>query len=359
MKTKKRKVALYDPYLNTLGGGEKHILSIIKVLEDSDFEAHIFWDKNLSSDIFNKLGINFENLIFEKNIFKHKNIIKNALKLSQYEYFFYVTDGSYFLSCSKNNFVFCMVPDKNLYNMNFLNKFKTANFKFITNSEFTQKWLSNWQIKSDVIYPFLEKDYFSLNERKKDKLILNVGRFFRSLHSKRQDVALSWFKDLKEKKPVFKDYKLILAGGVLKEDEEYLNELKGMAKNDNQIEFHTNISYTEIFELYNKSEFYWHFTGFGIDENINPEKTEHLGITPIEAMSRGCLTFAYEAGGPKEILKDNENGFLFKNQDELFSKMERSFEIKENIRSNAIKYAREKFSYEKFKERVKKVILYK
>lgn len=357
MKTKKRKVAVFDPYLNTLGGGEKHILSIIKVLEDSGFEAHIFWDENLSSDIFNKLGIKFENLIFEKNIFKDKNPINTALKLSEYEYFFYLTDGSYFLSTAKNNFVFCMVPDKKLYNINLINKIKTSNFEFITNSEFTQKWLSKWQIKSEVIYPFLEKDYFSLNERKKEKIILNVGRFFKSLHSKRQDVAISWFKDLKEKNHIFKDYKLMLAGGVLAEDEEYLNELKGMAKNDNQIEFHTNISYTEIFELYNKSEFYWHFTGFGIDENINPEKTEHLGITPIEAMSRGCLTFAYEVGGPKEILKDNETGFLFKNQDELFSKMIKSLDIKDYIKSNAIKYVSENFSYEIFKERVKKVIL--
>ncbi len=39
---KRKKAALYDPFLDVMGGGEKHILSILKVLEEKGFEIHIF-----------------------------------------------------------------------------------------------------------------------------------------------------------------------------------------------------------------------------------------------------------------------------------------------------------------------------
>ena len=47
MKNKIKRVALYNPYLDTLGGGEKHILSILDVFAEQGYEINIFWDKNL------------------------------------------------------------------------------------------------------------------------------------------------------------------------------------------------------------------------------------------------------------------------------------------------------------------------
>ncbi|EKE14265.1 MAG: hypothetical protein ACD_12C00601G0004, partial [uncultured bacterium] len=38
MKNKSKRIALYDPYLSTLGGGEKHILSILDVFAEQGYE---------------------------------------------------------------------------------------------------------------------------------------------------------------------------------------------------------------------------------------------------------------------------------------------------------------------------------
>ena len=98
----KRRIALYNPYLDTLGGGEKHILSILKVLEDEGCEISIFWDKNLQNEIQNRFALQFKNkLIFLPNIFKTKDTLRTLKTLQTFDYFFYVTDGSYFFSPAK------------------------------------------------------------------------------------------------------------------------------------------------------------------------------------------------------------------------------------------------------------------
>ncbi len=355
--TKEKKAALYDPYLDTMGGGEKHILSILKVLDDHDYEITIFWDTDLTDEIVQKLGLKFKRIRFKKNIFKYGDLLTKTKELSQYDTFFYVTDGSYFFSTAKQNFVFCMVPQKSLYNMGVANKLKTRNVRFIANSEFTRNWLSKWGIQAEVLYPYLPDEYINQDTQKKEKIILSVGRFFRQLHSKRQDIAIQWFMDLQKSDARYTDYELHLAGSVLPSDTEYLKELQESAKGYPNIHFHTNISYSEILTLYKRAEYYWHFAGYDIDQEEHPERTEHLGITPLEAMASGCLTFAYRAGGPSEIIQDNETGFLFRTQEELFEKMKRAEDIRTEVLSSAKAYVSRNFSYQTFRKQVEHIIL--
>lgn len=359
---KRKKIALYDPYLDVLGGGEKHILSIIKAIsENADID--IFWDKNIYKDIQSRLNINFSTTpTFKNNIFNNKqNIIQKFNSLKKYDYFFYVTDGSYFFSSAKNNYVFCMIPDKNLYKLNLINKLKTSNYNFISNSEFTKKWLNNWGIKSTVIYPYIDATFtkYEISKVKKEKIILSVGRFFKHLHSKRQDILIKTFLQLKKTNNLFSDYKLILAGGVKKEDEDYFLSIKNLSENNNSIVFKPNISFKELHELYKKSQIFWHIAGYGVDENKNPELAEHFGLSPLEAMAMGCITFAYNQGGLKETLVNGKNGFLFDTTDELIKKTRNvisnetlSNEIRKVAKLDVIK----KFSYSTFKKNVLSVI---
>ncbi|QQG44553.1 MAG: glycosyltransferase family 4 protein [Candidatus Roizmanbacteria bacterium] len=360
---KKRNAALYDPYLDVLGGGEKHILSILKILQDEGYEITIFWDKDLNKSFDTNLNLKFDPQIkFQKNIFKSGNFLNKAFTLNRFDIFFYVTDGSYFFSTAKNNYVFSMVPKKNLYEMNTVNRLKTLNYKFIANSQFTHDWLKRWKINSQVIYPFLDEDYLnlSINNIPKEKIILSVGRFFKHLHSKKQDVIINAFRSLKHDNPKFKDYKLILAGGLKQEDKNYLKELENIIGHDDSIILKTNISHTELFDLYKKSLIYWHFTGHMVNEEINPHLVEHLGITPMEAMSMGCITFCFNAGGPKEIINEGKNGFLFNDLNELENKMNEVIENKilmSDIQKNAKDFIKSKFNYSIFKEKVKEVVL--
>ncbi len=361
---KRKKAALYNPYLDTLGGGEKYILSILKVLEDEGYSLDIFWNENLQDDFKVKFNLSFDYRInFVPNIFANKlGLIKKLIRLKKYDYFFYVTDGSYFFSSAKKNFIYAMIPQPSLYKKTRINKLKLANYKFITHSKFTQKHLSNSEIDSILLYPYLDQE-FVLAEPvsfRKEKIILSVGRFFKHLHAKNQDKIIKGFKELKKTDKSFRDYKLILAGGLKQEDMSYFNRLKKIVKNDRSILLKPNVTFHELYDLYKRASFYWHFSGLGVDENTHPEEVEHLGITPLEGMSMGCLTFCVNSGGPKENIQDGKTGFLFVTENELFKKMKiimNKPQDQTKIRNNAKEYILDHFAFTKFKKNVRELIL--
>ena len=352
---KNTKVGLYNPYLDVLGGGEKHILSIIQVFAEQGAEISIFWNKNLTKAASQRFSLRSINTV------KWLPLSSKTLQtLWTFDFFFYVTDGSYFFSTAKKNFVFCMVPDKKLYNLNLLNRLKLWNYKFISNSPYTTKWLIKWGINPITIPPYIDDKLFVNNSLKKEKIILSVGRFFPHLHSKNQEKIIETFKLLKRSSDAFKDYKLILAGGLKNEDKKYFNQLKSLATNDSSIIFNPNVSLDELYELYKLSNYFWHFTGLGVDEVNHPEQVEHFGIAPLEAIASGCLAFCHNSGGPKEIIKDGQTGILFNNVKELIKKMEvveKDNKLKTKIITIGVKYVKENFNYQLFREKILKTII--
>lgn len=360
---KRKTVALYDPFLDVMGGGERHILSIMKVLEDEGFDPTIFWDTNITAEIQNKLHLSFKSPItFKKNIFsmQSESVFSRLHEMTDFDIFIYVTDGSYFFTSAKKNFIFCMVPQRSLYNMTPLNKLKTINSTFISNSYFTKNIIQQWSVSSQVLYPYIQDEFLQNFSLKKEKSILVVGRFFKHLHAKRQDIAIKWFTQFQEDNKKLANYKLILAGSLKDEDKPYFDELQELAKGNNSIEFQPNVSFDELLKLYNKAEIYWHFTGIEVDPIQNPEKVEHLGITPLEAMASGCLVFGFNAGGLKELIQDGKNGYLFSTRDQLFSKMGYALfdEInREIICKQAHQFVKDTFSYSQFAKRVKEVMI--
>ena len=71
------------------------------------------------------------------------------------------------------------------------------------------------------------------------------------------------FKDLKKKSKEFADYKLILAGGLMKEDQKYFDRLKTLAGNDLRLSLKLNVSLDKLYKLYKLATYYWHFAGLG------------------------------------------------------------------------------------------------
>ncbi len=358
---KRKKAALYDPFLDTMGGGERHILSILQVLDAHDFDIDIFWHEDLSQQISSKLNIQFKNQPRFLNTWSTSKTITRFQMLGNYDIFLYVTDGSYFFSSAKNNYAFCMVPQKSLYQMSSLNLLKMWNYRFITNSRYTQKRLEGWEIFPEIVHPYIDQTFVQspLSDKKKP-IILSVGRFFPHLHTKRQDIAIEWFKILKQEYPEFADHTLILAGSLHPEDEEYMQSLRSLAEDRNDIVFNTNISFQELKQLYDDAQFYWHFTGWGVNEKIHPERVEHLGITPLEAMSRGCITCAYQAGGPAELITHNTTGILFTDQQALFKSMATILKHSDDqtqMMNKSKQYVTEHFSYDVFKKRVEDVLM--
>ena len=336
-----------------MGGGEKHILSILKVFDEQGYDVVIFWDEDLTKRIESSFSLKFANLKFLSNNFRKQSSFEKLRTLRSFDMFFYVTDGSYFFSSAKQNFVFSMVPDKKLYSQNVINKAKLWNYTFISNSDFTRHWLNTWGMKSQTIHPYIDREFSKTTTDKKSKTILSVGRFFGHLHTKNHAQIIQTFKSLR--KTLLKDFTLILAGGLKQDDQEYFNNLKKMVGDDSSIILKPNVSLSELYRLYRLSTYYWHFTGFGVDENIHPEQVEHLGITPLEAMAAKCIAFCFNAGGPKEYIKDDENGYLFNNEEELEEKLQSIINDErkqKEISTKAQEFVTKHFSYDAFKQHV-------
>lgn len=351
--------ALYNPYLDVLGGGEKHILSILKVIADKGIKITFFFDKNLEKSIKERFNLDFSGQSIWMPDLRNYSFFQKLRLLKNFDYFFYVTNGSYFFSSAKKNYVFAMVPKKNLYQLCGLNQLKLFNYRFISNSPFTASWLKKWGINSTTIPPYIDDVFFNINNKKKEPLILMVGRFYSHLHKKNHFLAIKLFKKIKQKYSLFKKFKLILAGGLKEEDKDYFNDLKKMTFGNSDIILKPNLSFEKLVALYGKSKYFWHFTGYGIDEEKEPEKTEHFGIAPLEATASGNLVFCHQSGGPKLIFQHKVNGFLFNNEKEIIKEMtnlEENHLLVKKVINEGKKMVKENYGYQVFRNKVLKLI---
>jgi glycosyltransferase involved in cell wall biosynthesis len=268
-----------------------------------------------------------------------------------------ITDGSYFFSPAKHNYIHAMIPDHTLYRKTFVNRLKMSNWKFITHSEFTRNYLKNYGVDSTVIYPSIDDEYVTKSALQKKKQILGVGRFFPHLHNKNHDKMIEAFLLLK-KNPHFKNWKLILAGGLKEEEREYFNSLKAMIGSNDDILLMENVHHDELLKLYHESSVYWHMAGLGVNDSTHPERVEHFGITPLEAMMAGCIVFCVASGGPNEIVQNGKTGFLFTTIDELLRQMNDVMTNNKKIaevKKSAAQFCTDHFSYRAFEKRATKL----
>jgi len=331
-----------------MGGGERHILSILKIFDEKDYNVVLFWDEDVTNLIAERLHLRFKHLTFAKDL-RRMNFLEKARLLTPLRWMFYVTDGSYFISPAKHTAIFCMVPDPALYRMTPLNLFKTTNAHFITNSHFTKTRLHEWGIQSKVVYPYVEEELFTEVLPTKKPLVLAVGRFFRHLHAKKQEELVHTFLRFHTR---FPEFNLVLAGGVAEEDKQYVEELRKQFPQP-FVHFKTNITFQELKGLYHDALLFWHFTGLGVDEQSQPHKVEHLGMTPLEAMASKAIPFCYNAGGPKEIINNGKTGYLFSSPEELLhqaSYIVQTPSLQRHIQEAAYQFVKRAFAYAHFEQ---------
>lgn len=383
-----KKAAIYDPYLDTLGGGERYCLSVAELLLKNGYQVDIFWsgDPDLIKKANLRFNLDLAKLNLVPDIFKvhpqkiesvedaeslaiiasHSQIQPNpAQRLSafinkvkvtrQYDLFFYISDWSVPFLFSKNNFLHVQVPFVMAGNSKekILNKIKLHFFKnIICNSQFTQRFAQNYfGRKCRVVYPPVDIAKFT-SKGKKEDIILSVGRFDNLLNSKKQDVVIKAFKQIYESRPDC-GWKLILAGGSLEKPEKnsYLHHLQSLASGL-PIEFNINPDFKTLSDIYSRSKIYWHAAGYDVNEEIHPESTEHFGMAPVEAMASGLVPLLVAKGGLPEIIDDGKSGFLWNNVDELIAKTNLLIESDQLLKevSQAAVIKSQDFSKEKFSE---------
>lgn len=306
------KIGIYDPYLDTLGGGEKYVLSIAKYFEEKN-DVTIFWDEDLKNKIEEKFSLNLSNTRFKKNIFNNNSLVTKFFETNKFDLFFFISDGSMpFLFAKKNFLIFQFPPE--ISEISFIDKIKLKKIdKIVCYSNFVKKYLDDiFNLDSFVLYPSVDNISGNLP---KENLILSVGRFTKGENNKKHDFLINVFKKIENNK----SWKFMITGSFLPGDKYIVDDLKNSAKGFN-IEIIESPSHKELSDLYLRAKIYWHATGAGEDIDKHPQKAEHFGISTVEAMSAGAVPVVINKGGQKEIVEDGVSGYFWDSEEELLKK---------------------------------------
>lgn len=361
-----KKVGIYNPYLETKGGGEKVCLALAAALSQApgyqvELITHSQVDIPMLAQYFNinldKVGltlINFKSPFVKllnrsplpgrvRNFFMD---LKTQRELKKHRYDIFVNNcyQSSLPNPSPVGVYMCMFPQRLAKNkeLDWLRKVYFGimavmyrvflhpahqngifSYQVVTaNSEYTKGFIKKfWGRDAEVLYPICE-DMSQKTAGDKKKIILNVGRFFENSgenHHKRQDFLLQTFAGMKH---LHEDgWELHFAGSTA-EDVGALKYILSLIKGAENIpvSFHFNTSFKELKNLYNEASIYWHATGYGSDPEKHPEKQEHFGIVTVEAMSAGCVPVVINSAGQKESVQNGENGFLWNDAKQLADK---------------------------------------
>ncbi len=198
------KAAIYNPYLDSLGGGERYSMTVAKVLEKEGYRVDVGWKtKSIKEKLENRFGLDLKGI----------NFVDSINRGDGYDICFWVSDGSIPLLRSRNNILHFQVPFTKVNGKSLLNRTKLLRINSIVcNSRFTKKFIDReYGVKSQVIYPAV--DTKKIRPKRKENIILYVGRFSQLKQSKRQDVLIKAFKKLCD--GGLEDWKLVLVGSDL------------------------------------------------------------------------------------------------------------------------------------------------
>lgn len=355
------KIAIYSPYLDTFGGGEKYMMTIAEILSSGNI-VDVFLDQHLrelSADYLkNTLSERFHLNLKEVNFInapvgKNSTIVSRIFFLKNYDVLFYLTDGSIFFPTAKRNILHIQSPIVGQPVQSIWGTFKLKGWDLIIyNSRFTKEHSQNyWPIKSEIIYPPVDVD--KIKPLKKNNYILSVGRFFGYLKDKKHEILIKAFKEL-FKAGQISQWSLHLVGSAGEGDKDYLEELKGLVK-DIPVKFYPNLDYDKLIRLYGESSIYWHAAGYG---ETNPTKMEHFGISTVEAMAGGSVPVVIAKGGQREIVVNGKCGYLWDTPADLKQftlELMENESLREQMRKEAIKRAKD-FSKEEFREKILSLI---
>lgn len=313
-------IGIYNPYFDSYGGGERYTLALASHWSKMH-DVSVFWNNgDILDSAQRRLDIDLSRVKITRNIFRDTSVFKKLFITRQYDLIFFLSDGSIPSTLAKYNILHYQVPFANVpYSAVKLSRYQTV----VCNSRFTKESLDpRLGNRAIVIYPPVRP--VEEGFRKKEKLILSVGRFTGFHAAKKQHVLIEAFaQGLKNKK--LNGWRLVLAGGLLPGDQDYFDRLKKMVKGL-PIIIEANISHDNLTNYYQRASIYWHAAGYG---ETDPRWMEHFGITTVEAMSAGAVPVVFAGGGQQEIVEEGTSGYLWHTIDEL---IERTTEMMRNTR---------------------------
>ena len=216
-------------------------------------------------------------------------------------------------------------------------------------SDFSRLWAKRrWGIDCTIVYPPVNT---SFNHVDKENFILSVGRFALrgEGHRKNQEEMLETYARMQSECSL--DWKYFCVGGLGSKPEHqvYFEQLSALAAKSGAT-LVANLPHYELKSLYERASIFWHASGYGEDQNVQPILVEHFGISTVEAMAAGCVPVVINKGGQPEIVEHGVSGFVWETLDELQDYTARLIND-DNLRlqmSGAARKRAQMFSTEKF-----------
>lgn len=361
------KIGIYDPYLDTLSGGERYMLTAASCLSENN-QVSIFWnDPSIQETVLRKLNIDLSKTQIIPNIFSPKISISSRIDQTRaFDILFILSDGSIPFTISPKTILHFQSPVEWVNGSSLKNKIKLRKInKIICNSVFTKKYIDKkFNVKSDVLYPpcvslakiNLIEEHLKKNNKK--NIILNVGRFNPLPEGgsiKKQEEMVRIFQYMFDNG--LRNWELLLAVSFFKENQKYIDKLRENAAGY-PVKIIVNCPYEELEQIFLDAKIYWHAAGFKEDLITNPDRAEHFGITTVEAMAHSVVPVVICAGGQPEIVNDSINGFLWETEEEMIRKTVKIM-IDDKLRSQMGKLAfikSKQFTTEKFSSGIQKII---
>ena len=356
-----KRLIIFDPYLDTSGGGERYSFQIAYALEKRGWEINIAWkDKSILKSANHMFGFETEKWKVDTvnyRLFSMSGKVAEKYRMQrQYNLVFFLSDGSVPFLFGQRNWLHFQVPFHHLYFHPLIARLKMSKInRIICNSQFTAGVIRQHYPVGDklvVVYPPVS-DFGLVDRRKKKNMILSVGRLDEGLHSKRQDILVQAF--VKMVRDGLCNWRLVLIGGV--KDQSRVDQLKS-ATADCPVDILPNATFTTLVQYLKQAKIYWHAAGYEIDEQTHPEKVEHFGIAIAEAMNAGCVPVVVGKGGIKEIIVAGQSGYFWETESELISQT-RQLICAENTLEKASAAARQRarlFSVHTFNRKILKLL---
>ncbi len=333
---RKPSIGLYDNALHFIGGAQKYGCTIAHALQ-KDFDVLLIANADVSlQSLENWYNLDLSHcqikvlrIPFFEEQEKPKELFDAGLVNLRNDNPFHVVSkdsGRYdiFINNCMLEMVFplanvseliCHFPEREISRFFHVDRYT----HIIFNSLYTAEWIKKrWNlVPHKHIYPPVDMAS-PLCPESKQKIILSVSRFELSGNKQQQEMVKTFIKFNRQYPQQMKDWKLVLAGGSVKENP-YLRRLEGLANllPPNRIELLVNISADALRKVYQKSMIFWHFSGLN---QIDPARIEHFGMTTAEAIQNGCVPIVFNGGGQPEVVEDEVNGFLFSSLEELTEK---------------------------------------
>ena len=114
------------------------------------------------------------------------------------------------------------------------------------------------------------------------------------------------------------DWRLVIIGGCQSKDREYAMAVRRAAAGL-PVEVRLSAPKSVVDDHLARASLYWHAAGYGSDLDAHPERAEHFGIAPVEAMSTGAVPIVFGVAGPKDVVEHGISGFHFRTLDDLVS----------------------------------------